>query len=272
MKKFAAIVGIMMSSSLFSLPVTNIADPSLLKEGIFFEGKCNCFALKLGYLGNFVQNRKVEDITGDINSFGYQSNCGKLTFNAWDLLDIYGYIGTYNYTYKDSRIDFLETKDYFVNAKSQDQLIWGLGTKAILWKHNFGCWGSTYVGIDAKYQIMKPTAFQSVQIDNIAANTNNTSYHAREAQVAMGVAHKIGFVVPYAALKWSYFKAKPNTHAYIQSATALDPKIPIYQLENYTHFGFALGVTLLAKEKISLNGEVLLNDENAFSVNCEVRF
>lgn len=272
MKKYLAILGLTISSSLFSLPVTNIADPSLLKDGVFFDGHCNCFAFKLGYLGNFVQNRKVLDILGNIDTFSYQSNSGVLTFNAWDLLDIYGYLGSYNYQYKDNRKDFLDTATYYVSARSQDQLIWGVGVKAILWKHNFGLCGSTYLGIDAKYQVMQPTAFQSVQIDNIDASTNNTSFHARESQVALGIAHKIRFVVPYAALKWSYFKAKPNLDAYIQSSTALDPKIPIYQLKSYTHFGFALGLTLLIKDKISLNGEVLLNDENAFSASCEFRF
>lgn len=272
MKKYIALFGTIISSSIFSLPVTNIADPALLKKGVVLAGHCDCFSVKLGYLGNFVQDRNVRDQYGYINSFSYNSNSGLLTFNGWDLVDLYGYAGTYSYTYQNNQKDFLNTARYFVSAQSEEQLIWGLGVKSILWKHNFGNCGSTYVGLDAKYQIMKPTAFQSVQIDHVDAQTNNTSYHSKESQVAFGIAHKLGFVVPYAALKWSYFKAKSNTDAYIQSSAAVNPKIAILELKSYTHFGFALGITLVADERFSLNGEVLLNDENAFTVNFEARF
>jgi hypothetical protein len=270
MKKIFSSVAIFLSSFLHSLPVTNPASPALLKEGLIWGSKCDCYGLKMDYIGDFVNNRYVKDLNGKVSRFSYYSHSGVIIFNAFDLLDVYGWAGVYNYKYNNNQPDTLGV-NYLVQASSKNQLVWGLGVKAILWKKNFGACGATYIGIDSKYQVAQPTLFNAAYYNGNNALTDNTNYHTREAQVALGVAHKIGLLVPYAALKWSYFKAKENRGAFIEGMSG-SPIISIYHLKSYTHFGFAAGLTLLVKERLSVGVEYAFNDESSFSINSEVRF
>lgn len=271
MKKIIAALALLGTSPLFALPVLNPGDPALLKKGVIFEDNNRCYSLKVGYLGDFCADRKCKDLDGSVNKFSYYSNSGMLIFNAWDALDLFGYVGTLKYQYQNIQKDTFKI-DHLVKAESDANLVWGVGIKAILWKQNFGNCGSTYFGIDAKYQILQPSSMARVWIDSERADPNHSSYRLRDAQVSMGVSQKWNYLAPYFAIKWTHIKGTENKGAYIKDANALFPHISLYRLESANHFGYTIGVSLLSDEKFSATAEISFVDENAFSVSAQLRF
>lgn len=296
MKKILALLaGLMTCSAVYALPVYNPDQPELLKYGVFTCGDA-CWGLEFGYRGDFVFDRKFRGVNqGNLvganpNRCQYEHyiNAGQLTLNLFDRIDLYGWCGE-NRAAFDAPVDFLSVvpdtpTSGFLNfsGRSKVGFAWGVGARVVLWQ----C-GRTAIGIDGQYS-QRRNSLQSLSIDGAPVQAGNFvstadgglldpsnfhSYH-KEWQVSLGISHRICWLVPYVAVKYSDFKhgfSGPLFSAapVVIGSGSYDPKLK-FRPRNYV--GFVAGVTLVDAERMHVTAEGRFIDERALTIAADLRF
>jgi hypothetical protein len=271
MKKLFALLSLSLAaSSLSASPVGNPAAPAQYLESVFLCDDCACWSIRAGYHGDFVYNRKLKDASHTIDEYALLTNAGVLTLNLWDRIDLYGVAGA---TAQDLVSKYTNSAGTvrFLDANFETKTLWAVGAKLMLWCWNWGCnCGTSYLGADVNYERVNRANSQS-WTDNktevIVSATNVTPATTRfyEWQVSFGWAHKIAFLTPYVAVKWSNARAK-MTGACNSGAVVLQ------NARSQRHFGWALGTTLVAWDRITVSGEARFVDEKAATTTAEFRF
>ncbi len=280
MKKFLSLItGLVASSTVFGLAVLNPAAPALLTDGVFFADDCSCWALKVGYRGDFVYDRYVRDNNGNtFRPFQMWTNAGVLTLNLFDRIDIYGFVGASNHNFTSYGEGTVGSTDVTqqLTANSQTTTSWGVGIKAVLFECGWGpnC-GTTYLGLDAQYaNFGRPSLYQATLVRSDEAIDiflpAGYGYQPREWQVALGISHKIGFMVPYVAIKWSSLTA--SIFGDLTSIHDASVSADYNSLRSRRNFGYVIGVSLVDIGRMSLTAEARFGDEKAAAVGAEFRF
>lgn len=285
-KLFVTALAILASGAAYALPVGNPCEASLLCDGLFFEGDCcdpcdpcmswcDAFSFRLGFYGDYVFNRNLR-VRSDDDGEGSRvehtklfTNAGYIALNFWNRADIFGTVGTTNFCF-DTNVDpFSITGN---NATSRLELessaacpSWSVGARATLWE----C-GCTCLGIEGQYFRAKPRTKRITQAALLSVYPDDfysTTY--KEWQVGLGISHRINFLVPYVAVKWSGARWDLNNQIF-----DLDPldTIILRDLRNHKRWGYAVGVSLVDCEKAALTVEGRFADEKAVYVNGQVRF
>lgn len=274
-------------SAVYALPVGNPAAPELLKAGIF-SCEEDCWGVKLGYRGDFVNNRKLKirnDATGSSNQhfddYSYHVNAGQLTVNIWDRLDVYGWVGETrteaNNTFAaDLLVPVVTVADINISGTTKHRTAWGVGAKAVLWE----CDRWT-LGLDVQYERLK-ARFDRITILNDVGTVGiiapvvvppvfiiddpNIDVNFHEWQVSLGLSYRVCSLVPYIAIKYS------NARGNFKDRDDTVPADLGISLRSQKFWGGVVGLTLVDAERIQVTAEYRFVDECALSILADFKF
>lgn len=259
----------------YALPVGNPSDASLLCDGWVFEGRCpdpcdpyqnwyNALSFRAGFYGDYVFDRKLETTKTTIEKTKINTNAAFLAANIWDRLDIFTTLGATNLKIDTNAFSFtgLETGARLA-LNTETSFSWSLGARGTIWE----C-GCTHVGIEGQYFTTSPNLDRITLASTTSANPTGVEAHYHEWQMGLGIAHRIHLFVPYVALKWSHAELDFDNAA-VTVGTEL---AQLANIKNRDHWGFAIGVSMIDCEKVSLTAEGRFGDETALHINGQIRF
>ncbi len=263
----------------YALPIGNPADASLLCDGIIWEGYCgdpcdpcltwcDAFSFRLGFYGDYVFNRHLERegrFDDDIEHTEMNTNAALLVGNFWDRFDIFATLGATNIRIESNEKSFGVTGTGRFVIQTETDFSWSIGVRGTVWE----C-GCTTFGAEAQYFFTKPhitRVTRESQFSVYPASHLHAKY--QEWQFGVGIAHRINLLVPYMGIKWSHAQLDMD-NALISGLGGVSATLP--DLENKKFFGYAVGVSLVDCEKVSITAEGRFSDEKAFHVNGQIRF
>lgn len=286
----ASLLALLIPSGVIALPLGNPCDPGLLRTGVFCKGICSkdddkdppqfceVWSWRIGYYGDFVQNRHMEIDRSEDNSSLRQTrletHAASLALNFWDRFDVFGTAGTTHVTVSTPGRAFRPTAildNQNVTIDTDTHFSWSFGLRGMLWE----C-GPLGFGAEVQYAHARPH-LNSFTVEGLDPFYYTTSTHLdyHEWQMGIGVAYRIPIagcstaLVPYVGLKWAHAKMQANTP---QTPVTPLTTYTLFDLESERDFGFAIGITLIGCSKISLSIEGRFLDERAFSLNSQIRF
>jgi major outer membrane protein len=283
MKKLSfALLSLLNFGMLSALPVANPIDASLYTYGIWWcdtvrepcdpcYSWCDAFSMRLGFWGDYVFNRHLEDNVRDgdsIERFSIYKNQGVLTFNWCNWIDVYGLVGVANFS---QQTPFKTAgSEIMVDIEYEAALSYGAGARMTLWE--WGCFG---VGLEGQYFGSQPKlenfSLYSNGTVNYPSNVNSSTYN--EWQVGLGAAYTIatGYgnaFIPYIAIKFAGADFTQNNESYSAGGLTLSQE----NLENERYVGYAVGMTATVCQKGGVTVEGRFADEKAVYVNGQIRF
>lgn len=298
MKKIALGAVLFLSSgALWALPVGNPAEASLLREGVFWKGNeqvgfwdfwcnpcknwCNAFHFRLGFYGDYVYGHSFErqgngiinNVPKDIEHTQIETNAALFVINFFNCFDFFATLGASNLNMQTNAITFDgETlRGDRLDIESVTELSWSVGGRWTVWR----C-GCTTIGIEGQYFQFSPDV-KRIQVAELAAiypDTAGIDFEYSEWQLGIGITHRIGYLLPYAALKWSgsKFDAHDAVVTWVGDPSSTQYTINLHDLESKKVWGYALGVTLIGCQQAGVTAEARFGDEKALHVNGQFRF
>ncbi|MCP5469956.1 MAG: hypothetical protein H7A36_05570 [Chlamydiales bacterium] len=263
---------------------------------------CDAFSLRVGFWGDYQFNRYMETNTGcsakrDVDVTRITTNAGYIAGNFWDRFDIFGTLGTTQIDmWGDAGIWSAITPGTPANTVVQTgaadfhmwtttDFSWSIGVRGTIWE----C-GCTSIGAEFQYLQSRPDLkfFDLLQGgDLVTGNASAPSFRTRQAfgncfrvkyydwQIGLGISHRINMLVPYAAIRWNSAKIFMGDARLLQS-TAGGMSIPVQlkleDLNSIKAWGYAVGVSLVDCEKMSLTAEGGFASSLEFAVNGQIRF
>lgn len=275
MKKLALTLLIVLSGGIAcALPLGNPAEPTLMKDGVVWEGLCADFcdpcvswfdaiSFRAGFYGDYVFNRHLEPKEGgsgaQVDDTEYFTNSGYFVANVFDRVDLFTNLGV---TTSNATIHVpLTGQEYsFCSAPA---FSWGVGARAILFEcDNFD------LGAEGQYFNYRADLTRIVNKDQRTLYPDDRQARYQEYQLGVGVSYRIWNLVPYIGAKWS--------HATLDLPSGLSwptgEPVPLLDDKNRFHWGYAVGISLVDCEKMSLTVEGRWPDEKAVYVNGQFRF
>ena len=150
-----------------------------------------------------------------------------------------------------------------IYIQGQEDFSWSVGTRATLWE----C-GCTSVGAEFQWFSTRQKVQRIVNYGTAVTTTDLTrssiALNYTDWQIGIGVSHRINLLVPYMGLTFGTAQAK--------FGNAVIGGVDLNTLESYKIWGYAVGVSLVDCEKMSLTAEVDLARETAAFVSGEFRF
>ncbi|NGX54839.1 MAG: Major outer membrane porin [Chlamydiae bacterium] len=278
-KLFMTMISVLACGAAFALPVGNPSDASLLCDGVIWEGHCgdpcdpcltmcDSWSIRVGFYGDYVFNRHLE-VDNDNNGQNYDiehteiyTNAGLIAFNLWDRFDIFATLGASTLYIDTNARAFLGTPGQRFELETETDFSWSIGARATIWE----C-GCTSFGIEGQYFYTKPDIKRITTAATYSAYVDDQfDAKYREWQIGIGVSHRINLLVPYVAVKWAGAKLD------LDDAVISSPSITLWDAESKKVWGFAVGVSLVDCEKVSLTVEGRFADEKAVHVNGQIRF
>jgi len=283
MKKFWSLfLTLLIPTSVLALPVGNPWDASLLRNGVFWEGHCaelcdpnvswcDAWSLRVGFYGDYVFDRHLKLDTNNTPSTMHRTeiytNAVYLAFNMWDRIDLFSTLGTTNINLSTPIGAFGSNNDYFLLETDTD-FSWSLGLRATIWE--CGCFG---IGGEIQYFSTRPN-INFIRDENSSPQYGHSGdiVKYREWQIGLGAAYEYYITscstsfVPYFGVKWS--RVRMDSGEYHFEGDDFD----IIDLENDWDWGYAVGLTLVGCDKMSVTIEGRFVDERAVHVNTQFRF
>lgn len=289
-KLLVTMLTILTSGAAFALPVGNPSDASLLCDGICWEGHCgdmcdpcltwcDAFSIRFGFYGDYVYERHLQvdhnltDKKPHIDHSRIMTNAAFFAGNFWDRFDVFATVGATRW-YLEGNLRSFQTTTAITpvefQVESETNFSWSVGARGTIWE----C-GCLAVGAEFQYFQTRPHIWRTLDA-NPASTTGTLLYPSRsigskyyEWQFGLGVSYRINFLVPYAAVKWS------SAHLELGDATGVfvhDTTAQLFPLKSAKTWGYAVGVSLVDCEKMSLTVEGRFADETALYVNGQIRF
>ena len=254
-----------------ALPVGNPSDPSLLSDGIFCEGKgcdpCDpcttfwdCISFRAGFYGDYVFNRhmRIERRRGQsIEHTKVITNAGLLVWNFYDRFDLFATLGETNIEIETGvKNSFTAAGTPFgrIVLETSSAFSYSVGARVSIWEV-----GNTTLGAEGQYFYSRPNVSRLEEAALAAVYPNKLDVRYREWQVGAGISHRINMFVPYIAIKGGRTR--------IMGERGVLPNFI-----NNKSWGYAVGVTLIGCERVSLTAEGRFADEKALHVNGQIRF
>lgn len=288
MKKLLASIFILFTSTglLQALPCGSPADPALYTHGLIWDDcfeECYCddglwgpcgfcwgeFSIRFGYFGDFVFDRNLKEKATDerIDHTHISTNAALLVLNLWNRIDFYGIFGHGRFAMERFIFDpDLLAEGTKLETVGDNNFTWRIGFKGVLWQSE-----CTYIGLDFQYFSFQPNIERVTFAEAFSVYPDDTfRFTFKEWQFNLGIAHRINAFIPYIAVKWS--------HAEVIFDDDDFPFIPFIGFINYRNLegvkrlGYAIGVTFLDDEAISLNVEARFRDESALTATAQFRF
>lgn len=272
MKKLLMMLsGVLVVSGVSASPVLNPAAPAINTEGVFYCCPEDWWAVRVGFRGDYVFDRKLEDSSRSYDRYSFYSNEGVLTLNFWKRVDLYGFVGATSQDYESKFFGTTGTDELI--AEFETKTIWGIGLKALLYHWNWGCnCGTSFITADVNYETVgavQPTTFlfDGGSADVVGSGMGSNRF--RETQISLAWGHRIKKLIPYVAAKWS--------NAHVSRASILltggpGGDVSMSGLDNQRHWGWALGVSLVDVCRMTVSAEARFVDETAMTVTGSFRF
>lgn len=262
MRKFGLLVGFILATHVFAAPVENPSAPRLIKEG-FFIPKTSPVSIRTGYEGDFVGNAKLEQYAesrGRVDNYSQDSNCGVLTVNILDWIDLYSLFGT-SRTQADWRFTY-EAVTHRAEVETLSNLIWGAGARGILWESEAMC-----LGLGGRYE-QSHYDHLWITIDGEVNHAMGSILDWRVWQIDLDFSYTIDIFSPYIGVKYS------NTHTKISDFTfpISTSGVGSNQFKNQNPIGIVIGCTLSSGTYFRFNIEGRLVDEEAVTISGDLRF
>jgi major outer membrane protein len=294
----------------FALPVGNPSEASLFNGGLFWGDNgggccdpCNpCggwfdnLGFRVGFYGDYVFNRHMRlrrrgaegttttRVRNELEKTQLFTNAGYLAFNICNRFDIFATLGNTQLYLEGNVTSFAPFADVGVTVpvttpgarvvvETNDEFSWSVGARGTLWE----C-GCTALGIEGQYFKTRPRLKRLTIAADASLYPTVTTPVLRadysEWQVGLGLSHRINILVPYVAVKWSGSKLRwrNNPAIGVTLTDDTDTTITLNDLRNRKHWGYAVGVSILACDRAALTVEGRFADEKALYVNGQVRF
>ncbi len=268
--------------TVYALPVGNPSAANLLCDGLIWEGHCadsrdphlrwcDALSFRAGFWGDYVFNRHLnidhKNHHSTIEHTRLKTNSGVITGNVWDRFDFFTTLGATSLSIDTNALSFGSSSGNGgrLAIETSTHFSWSLGTHITIWE----C-GCTTFGIEGQYFSTNPhvrrVTFAST--DSVYPD-KRIEAHYREWQIGAGIAHRINFLIPYIAVKWS--RAKLNFDHELPGIAAI-PDLILFNAKNGKRWGYAVGLSLVDCEKASVTVEGRFSDENGLHVNGQIRF
>lgn len=279
MKYLSLAVGVLvLHDTLLALPVGNPSEASMMSKGVVWSQDASgsdqnwggFFSIRAGYYGDFVFDRKTQ-VHQPVSHPGLSEtsvyvNAGYLAFNFIDRIDLFGILGAAELCL-DSEALTLGSRfgGERINAQTTTALSWGIGTRVTIYEYK-----RLSLGIEAQYFSTRPDILYISQAATYTAHPPHMGMHYREWQVGLGLSYHIDLVipvVPYIAIDESSVTIQMDN---AKPGGAID--ITLYDLESANNLGYALGVSLIDSERVSVTVEGRFANEKAFYANAQLRF
>lgn len=287
-KLWISLITILTSVSMYALPLGNPWEASLMYDGIFCEGLCpemcdphlswcDAWSLRLGLYADFVfdHHMRVDSNESDasIHSTESYTQAAYLVFNMWDRIDLFATLGATNFIISTPRKSFggFNLPNAYAYIETDTYFSYSLGVRGTIWE--CGCLG---IGAEAQYFFTRPPI--NYTYDNLDADDNTIAYrHSgdrfkyQEWQIGLGAAYRINIacastaLIPYAGVTLG------NTQIDMDEIRDSDGNT-FYDLESDRQWGWALGLTLVGCNKMSVTAEARFENEKALYVNAQFRF
>lgn len=292
MKKLFAVALTMLScGAIQALPLGNPAEPSFLRDGLFWDGSCadfcdpcaswcDAWSFRAGYYGDFVFNRHLEVDSGNTDGRSIEhsslfTNAGYLVLNLWDRFDVFSTLGATNLYFSTNVVSFqnpaiaIPTPTGRFDIETETAFSWSVGGRLTV----FECGCATF-GIEGQYFRTNPN-IRRVTLADVVSVYPSSSFDLvyDEWQVGIGVAYQIWCFVPYFGAKYSKANVSFNDELFtIILDETTDFTGTFNDLRSRFNGGYVLGVSLIDCEKIALTVEGRWPDEKAVYVNAQIRF
>jgi len=281
-KLFTTMLTVLAGGTVMALPVGNPSEASLLRDGILWEGQCHdvcdpcggwmdAISFRLGFYGDYVFQRNLKMRSTQSSSKGYHylddtelfTNAGYLALNLWDKVDFFGTLGATNLFFIGNS-GALNGPDYgVVKVSLNPGLSWSAGVRATLWE----C-GCTAFGGEFQYFQFRST-IDYIGVDGgITPSAGSNAAKYAEWQFGLGISHRINFMVPYIAVKWSSAQLSFGNYTVPDSSS----RLTLNSAKSALLWGYAVGVSLINCERAAITGEARFGDESAAYINGQVRF
>lgn len=286
MRKILFFMISLFSVSAYALPSGNPVDPALYCNGFLVDCAPNinfcdngCFSLRFGYYGDYVFNRHLKvdssSLPRTIRKTEMYTNAGEIVLNLWNRLDIFGTLGATQIHLATPARAFLSSNgandDY--NIFTESDFSYSVGARAFLWE--CGCFS---VGASGQYFATRPN------INSIYASFSsqfssypNVDFDYSEWQINLGLAYRTCFAcgleaIPYANILGSFVHVDlQNAFVPILGTVDATYNSTLQDLKSQRHFGFALGLSILSYNRMSLGIEARFVDEKALCFNAQFR-
>ena len=245
-----------------AVPCKNTAFPKIIEEGFIFSS-ANSFSLRVGYEGNFVYDKRlrIKNASHNIDNFKFYVNSGELTLNLLNRLDVFA---TYGIGKMDMRWIIEEMKNvyYKLELESDSSRSWSVGTKIIFLE-----WGNTCLSLGGRYFFFDPKILWITKASD-SYDISNKKLKFKEWQIDLGISYNIDIFTPYVCVKY----ANAKSSLFIEDIYINSNLENHLKMKNENNFGLSLGITLSCKKYFMLNLETRLIDEEAFTIQGEVKF
>jgi major outer membrane protein len=272
MKKLVfTLLAFLSTGTVHALPIGNPAQAGLLSDGVLGDICCNpcsfwlnAFSFRIGYYGDFVFNKHMENYNGDSSDVEVTrifTNAGYLALNICERFDVFGTLGATNLFYE-TELDFSAGS---MELQTRNDFSWSVGVRGTL----FEC-GTTYLGVEGQYFYTNPhisRVTESSTRSGYPSGNVNIKYY--EWQIGLGLAHRIYNLVPYLGVRWGMSKLD-NDAAMVE--LTINRTADLHNTRSKDNWGYAVGVTMVGCEKASLTVEGRFGGETAFYTNGQIRF
>ena len=255
---------------LLLIPINAIAlydgNPSLpmMPEHGFFISKEDWLGLKIGYLFDYVYDRKLHLDGIDqglsrkkVQKYESLSNFGSITANFNDRVEVFGLLGVMSSEL--SQKPFSNTK---ITYHSNNQFAWGVGGRAIV-----AYWGDLQFCVNAQYVKSNPHV-SSLKVNGNSYSTHHTDIDYTQWQIGIGISYRFNWVIPYVGVDYSDFREKI---AHLKSIKFVIPSAQV-TFKNSEMFGIFLGFGFAAPLGFQVNMEARFINENALSLSMDFKF
>ena len=275
---FFLILGISLSFHLKATIVGNPAEPTFLKAGIFTDKK-RAVTLRFSYYfeniyktkfrDEIINDEAINNVTDTINPpssiLQLKTNGAIITLNIKRYLEVYGLVGQSRLKIEEKEVDSDST------FSTQNNFSWGIGVKLTAFKYK-----GFSIGGDGKY-------FQTRQVaDFLIANkypalitTDDFSFIYEESQGSIAFSYEIDMFTPYIGGTYLRASITPSPKKGV-ILLAFDPEYPrefeCNNSHNVNRWGLLVGTSIVSGEKIAINLESRMFDQNSVNISAEICF
>lgn len=239
----------------FSIFVGNPYSPALSPEGFFIKSSF----LKTGFLYDYIFKGRYQDKFKTIDSTPTNTKlftqAAVVTINLFEKLDIYGIIGN-------SRLQLDQL--FYAN----NNLSWGIGSKAILFQKGF-----FNTGLDVKYFRTKQKGDYFLIEKELAMLVGDFYFNYEEIQGSLSASYRGEFILPYIGVTYFYSTLDPNTNKGLLQFSD-NQLLDFYtsQAVSRRKWGMVIGTTIVNCKNANVNIEARMFDQNGYNIFGEIRF
>lgn len=249
-----------------AMPVLSPADPCITPKGVFLNQLTDFFSFRIGFRGDYVYNRKLEDSRHTIDRYSLFANEGVLTLNFFDRIDVYGAVGSVSQMFASK---YRTTSNFNIKRKLDTVTIWATGIKALLWQTSWRKQGGTTFLTGSFDYERSNTARPRISTLGISGSETLadglTNYSYQEMQAALTIGHRVKKLVPYIGVTWN--NAIGSLNASSGAGTAV-----FEGFGSQRHYGYVVGLSLVDVARMTVTAEARFITENAMTIAANFNF